>query len=77
MIKTAAVPMAILSHTKYPYLGEYNNGVDTTIVLFNSKNTGMVVHADNNQKHTIGDYLTNWVESNFVPCSKVVTISNN
>lgn len=53
---------------KYPYVGIYISEVDqrTTIVLFTSRNTGIVLHSDHSNNF-VGRHSYDWAEYGFTP----------
>jgi hypothetical protein len=60
------------SKPNYPYLGVGRSGV---VVLFNQKDTGMVVREGGD--YALGHYLDDeWREENFKPFTGTVTLRN-
>ena len=62
---------------KYPYIGISDNGC---VVLFvkNGAGTCLVVGDDDGShgRYNIGDYCTDWAESNFKPLESKIELSN-
>jgi hypothetical protein len=65
--------------TTYPCLKQWRRqrtgGVIETVVLFTSPNTGTCVYSFNDD-NTIGDYLNDWLEDEFIPFDGEVKLSN-
>ena len=79
MIKSSAKLFIDAPAKKYPYLGYYNNFGNEFIVFFYQEGCGTVI---NNRKgeeaiaHKVGEYSSNWCETEFKPYFGEVTISN-
>lgn len=59
----------------YPYLGRSREF--DFIVLFKEPRTGTVVLATNQAQWKLGEYSTEWVESNFDPVCGSVTLTQD
>ena len=59
---------------EYPCLRIYTPDFDF-VVLFTSKNTGMVVHSITSV-WAVGDYVDDWDEGYFTPCKDKVILQN-
>jgi hypothetical protein len=62
--------------TKYPCLKQAVNNHGVCIVLFTEKGKGFVVYAANENCY-LGEYASNWAESNFTLFDGTITLSND
>jgi len=60
----------------YPYIGMSENGI---IVLFNRTHCGTILLKSSSVSSVfnVGEYRTDWIESNFKPIGGEVVLSNN
>ena len=71
-MESKCIPLVkVEKHRLYPYLGIFL----WSIVLFTSKNTGIIVFTSESYE-TVGDYFDGWEESNFKPYTGKIELSN-
>lgn len=63
---------------KYPVIKKFIKGAETheTIVLFNGPQNGTVLCTDFGF-YKVGEYRTDWIESNFAVCNDIVILCND
>lgn len=77
---TVKPPETQTSNPRYPYLGIFKlhkdrNGVDSTIVLFYTKDKGILL-SDNSLASYKGGPDGMWCEANFMPFDGEITLKN-
>jgi hypothetical protein len=62
--------------TKYPCLKQVRTDFGKCVILFTENNKGFVVYTSGNNWH-IGEYASNWAESDFTLFDGTITLAND
>ena len=79
--KNVSIMKAVVKEKKasqaYPFLGLYNDGEISYVVLFQSKSTGFVVQSTDYKIRKIGEYSESWATERFSLFTGTIELSND